>query len=323
MTRLLLALLTVSLANAQPPAWRTIEADSSPTARHECALVAADSKLYLMGGRGVKPVEIYDPATNGWTAGAPTPMEIHHFQPVLFNGKIYVIGALTGPYPHETPIPNVLIYDPALDVWTQGPAIPVDRRRGAAGIAVRDGKIYVVSGIIDGHWAGHVPWVDEFDPKSGAWKRLPDAPRARDHFQAAVIGGKLYVAGGRRSSAKTQEVFQLTIGEVDVYDFAAGAWTTAAQPLPTQRAGNSAVVVNDRLVVIGGESGQKQAHGEVEALDPSSGNWTTLPALVRGRHGTGAAILDGWLYTAAGSGNRGGGPELTSLEALPLAEVWQ
>lgn len=323
MVRLVLALFTASLAIAQPPAWRTVETDSNPTARHECALVAAGGKLYLIGGRGIKPVEIYNPATNEWTTGAQTPIEIHHFQPVVFDGKIYVVGALTGPYPHETPVPSVLIYDPATDVWTEGPSVPVDRRRGAAGVAVRDGKIYVVSGIVDGHWAGHVPWLDEFDPKSGAWKPLPDAPRARDHFQAVAIGGRIYAAGGRRSSAKTKEVFQLTVGEVDIFDFATGKWTTAPRSLPTQRAGNSAIVVGSRLVVLGGETGQEQAHAEVEALNTASGDWETLPALVRGRHGTGAAILDGWLYTAAGSGNRGGGPELNTLEALPLAEVWK
>lgn len=323
MTRLVLGLLAATLpALAAQSSWRTLEPDTLPTARHECAFVETGGKLYLIGGRGMKPVEIYDTVTNEWTQGAVPPIEIHHFQPVAVDGKIYIVGALTGKYPHETPVPEVLIYDPIKDAWSKGPEVPVDRRRGAAGVALRNGKLYVLCGIIDGHWDGHVAWLDELDLKTGAWRKLPDAPRARDHFQAAVLDDKLYAVAGRRSSAKTKETFQLTVGEVDVFDFASGAWSTLPQSLPTHRAGNSAIAVGSRLLVVGGESEQRTAHSEVESFDVSTGDWETLPALVRGRHGTGVAVLDGWLYTAAGSGNRGGGPELTSLEAVALGEVF-
>ncbi|MEO1253875.1 MAG: DUF5060 domain-containing protein, partial [Bacteroidota bacterium] len=37
-----------------------------------------------------------------------------------------------------------------------------------------------------------------------------------------------------------------------------------------------------------------------------------------GRHGSGFVVIDNYLYTASGSGNRGGGPELTSIERLEL-----
>ena len=307
---------------AQQAGWRTVDAEGSPFARHECAFVAAAGKLYLIGGRGEKPVEVYDPATNRWTRAARPPLEIHHFQPVVLDGRIYIVGALTGKYPHETPVENVLTYDPAADRWETGPAVPLGRRRGAAGVAVRDGKIYVVAGIQDGHWDGHVSWFDEFDPKTGEWRRLPDAPRPRDHFQAVVLGNKLYAAAGRRSSAKTKATFTLTIGEVDVYDFGKGEWSTLPHRLPTQRAGNMAVGYDSRLIVLGGESSaQRSAHAETEVWNPRNGGWETAPALIRGRHGTGASVVDAKLYVAAGSGDRGGGPELTSLEVLDLGAI--
>ena len=290
--------------------------EGAPQARHECAFVEAGGKLYLIGGRGEKPVNVYDPAANRWSDAAAPPIEIHHFQPVAMDGKIYVMGALTGKYPHETPIPNVLIFDPKANAWSEGPAIPEGRRRGAAGVAVQGGKIYMVAGILDGHWDGHVAWLDAFDPKAGKWTELADAPRPRDHFQAVVIGGKMYLAGGRRSSAKTGDTFKLSVGEVDIYDFASGKWTTAGEKIPTERAGSFSTVWKGRMLVLGGESGEQQeAHAEVEAFDPKTGRWDSLPEMLQGRHGTGVAQAKGKLWVAAGSANRGGGPELTTLES--------
>jgi N-acetylneuraminic acid mutarotase len=296
--------------------WTAVEPRGEPLARHECASVEAGDKLYLIGGRGEKPVNVYDPATNRWSDATAPPLEIHHFQPVELGGKIYVMGALTGKYPHETPVTNVLIFDPKADKWSQGPEIPAGRRRGAAGVAVHAGKIYMAAGIQDGHWDGHVAWLDAYDPKTGAWTQLADAPRARDHFQAAVVGGKMYVAGGRRSSAKTKETFTLTVGEVDIYDFASGKWSTASARIPTERAGSYSIAWKGRVLVMGGESGaQEAAHAEVEAFDPKTGRWESLPKMIQGRHGTGVAEAKGKLWVAAGSANRGGGPELTTLES--------
>ncbi len=310
-------LFTSQLANAQ--VWQAAEPLNLPTKRHECALATANGKLYLLGGRGVKAVEEYDPKRDTWTQKAITPLEMSHFQAVSYKNEIYVLGAFTGSYPHELPIPNIYIYNPASDEWRKGPEIPADRRRGAAGTFVRNDKIYVVAGIQDGHWDGHVAWFDEFDPKTGQWRQLPDAPRTRDHVSVATVGQKLYVAGGRRSTAKTGNVLNTTISEVDVYDFKTNTWTTLGeeQNLPTQRAGHMAVEYKEKLLIMGGESAsQVPAHSEVEAFNPKTGKWEKFPMLTQGRHGTGAVTLDGKVYVVAGSADRGGGPELNTMEIL-------
>jgi N-acetylneuraminic acid mutarotase len=301
--------------------WEMLPNGDRPIARHEHGYVRVAERFYLIGGRGdtpVKPVEIFDPTTRVWTAGAAPPVEMHHFQAVEYDGKVYVVGAMTGGYPTEPPIPEVHVYDPATDRWSAGPAIPADRRRGGAGVVVHDGQIYVAAGIRNGHTDGHVAWLDTFDPRTGAWRRLADAPRARDHFQAAVIDGKLYAVGGRRSSVGTGQPFELTVSEVDVYDFRTGRWSTLppAANLPTPRAGATTAVMDGRLLVLGGESGAQQAaHAEVEAYDPRTGRWTTLAPLTVGRHATQAVVHDGRLYVAAGSRTRGA-TEINSQEVF-------
>lgn len=306
-------------ASGQSYQWFPLEGEGMPQARHENALVRAGDQFILLGGRGMKAVDIYNTETGEWTQGAQPPFEIHHIQAVTVDGLVYVVGALSGGWPHETPLPAILIYDPVLDIWAIGPEIPHERRRGASGAVVYQDKIYIVCGIIDGHSSGWVNWLDEFDPATSEWTVLPDAPRSRDHLHAEVIGDRLYVAGGRKSGYQSQG-FEATVKETDVYDFGTGEWRELPSPegdIPTERAGTSAAVHNGNLLIIGGESGSQQtAHSEVEILDTATETWSTLNPLTRGRHGTQAISFDNMVVIGAGSGDRGGGPELTSFEIL-------
>lgn len=291
------------------------------TPRHEHGYVKLGNLFYLLGGRRIQPVDIFNPTTKLWTKGASPPVEIHHFQAVPFEGKIYLVGAMTGRYPTEPPLANVFIYDPAADRWAEGPEIPSGRRRGGAGAVLHNGEIIVIAGITNGHSDGHVTWVDAFNPKTGQWRRLPDAPRARDHFHAAIIDSKIYAAGGRRSSAATGQTFELTVPEVDVFNLATNTWSTlpATGNIPTPRAGAAVEVVRGKLVVLGGESGGQQlAHGEVEALDPATGTWAKLAPLSMGRHATQAILHDGRIYLASGSRTRGATEVDTQEIYLPV-----
>lgn len=274
-----------------------------PFRRHEHAFVENQGKLYLIGGRGNKPVQIYDPETDLWEIGAEPPIEIHHMQLVSIGTKIYVLGAFTGNFPNETPVSSILIYETTNDTWNWSASIPENRRRGSAGVVVYQNEIYVISGIIDGHSSGWVTWVDKYNPSTGAWTILPDAPNARDHFHAALVDDKIVVAGGRRSGASG--VFNATVGAVDVFDIGNNSWSTVNN-IPTKRAGCSVATIGREVLVIGGESGtQFNAHDQVEAYHIDQNNWRTLDPLNQGRHGFQATKLGNKIYVAAGSIERG------------------
>ena len=87
-------------------------------------------------------------------------------------------------------VEHIYIYDPAANTWKQGAEIPVSRRRGSTGAVVRDGMIYLLGGIQNGHSSGWVPWFDAYNPQTNAWTILSDAPRSRDHFHAILEGDK-------------------------------------------------------------------------------------------------------------------------------------
>ncbi|HEY0769937.1 MAG TPA: hypothetical protein VGD31_06350, partial [Sphingobacteriaceae bacterium] len=84
----------------------------TPEARHENGFIELNGKFYLIGGRGIKNVNIFDPVTKIWTTGAPPPIELNHFQAIVYNEEIYAICAFEGSFPDETPVDNIYKYNP-------------------------------------------------------------------------------------------------------------------------------------------------------------------------------------------------------------------
>ena len=301
----------VALSADLPGQWQARA--PSATARQEVSYVEAGGKFYLAGGTTTGLHERYDPATDSWSrvADLPVSSKVDHIQGVEVGGKIYYVGGLSGwPGPH---VSTVHVYDPATDTFAQGASMPEGRGRGAGGVAAYGGKIYYAGGMHDGK---AVPWFDAYDPKADSWSRLPDMPRARDHFQGAVVGGRFYAIGGRNSGLPGWP----TTPKVDLYDLtqgAAGAWGTPDTGLPTQRGGFATAVLGREILVMGGEGGGK-AHNAVEAYDTTANSWRTLEPLPTARHGTQAVVCNGGAYLAAGGTLQGGGGPTNKHEAFFL-----
>jgi large repetitive protein len=310
----------------QTGSWSYVEQAKLPTAREECSLGQAGGKFYLIGGRGIQFVEEYNPANKTWKPMAKTPVEMNHFQAISYAGLIYVICAMNGSYPHEVPVPNIYIYDPLADIWIKGAAIPTTRLRGSAGNTIYQDKFYVALGIQDGHSSGWVPYLDKYDPATGLWKILPDAPRARDHFQTANVNGKIFALGGRRSNFKPDNVkvdIFADLEKVDVFDIAKGTWSTLPSPvsdLKLKRSGSAVVALGDEIIVAGGGSVLKtdSAHSETDALNTITGTWRSLARLNRGRQVMGGVLNNQGIYLASGSGGPGGSPTLQTTEVFFL-----
>uniref|UniRef100_UPI00082F6C04 PKD domain-containing protein n=1 Tax=Pseudotamlana agarivorans TaxID=481183 RepID=UPI00082F6C04 len=292
--------------------WIDKNEDETYTARHECSFVQAGDKFYMFGGReNAKTLDVYDYTTNSWNSLTNSaPIEFNHFQAVEYQGLIWVIGAFkTNVFPTETPADYIWAFNPANQEWIQGPEIPEGRKRGSTGLVVYDDKFYILAGNTRGHDGGYVDWFDEYDPATGIWTVLENAPRPRDHFHAAVINGKLYAASGRLSGG-SGGVFGPVIPEVDVYDFSSQTWSTlpSDQNIPTGRA--AAIVANfeNKLVVAGGETpSSSTALKTTEIYDPNLQSWTTGEDLNHHRHGTQGIVSGRGIFTAGGSPSKGGG----------------
>ena len=122
-----------------------------PEARSHMGYLALGGKIYAIGGQHgndeeletVTTVNIYDPATNTWSAAAPMPAAISHISSSTFvlNGRIIVAGGETS---HEHPTDRISAYDPATNSWTAMTNLPSSRFSGVAA-AIGD-DIYFTGG---------------------------------------------------------------------------------------------------------------------------------------------------------------------------------
>ncbi|MBL7474052.1 PKD domain-containing protein [Robertkochia sp. 1368] len=295
-------------------AWFDKDESENYTARHECSFVQAGDHFFLMGGReNAKSIDIYDYNSNTWTTlENNAPFEFNHFQAVSYQGLIWVIGAFnTNDFPNETPASNIWIFNPLTEEWKQGPEIPESRRRGSTGLVVHNDIFYILGGNNDGHDGGYVPYFDSFNPATGEWTVLADAPHARDHFHAVVAQNKLYAIGGRLSGGPGG-VFAPTIPEVDVFDFSNNTWSTLSESrnLPTPRAGAVTVKFKNKIYVAGGEANnQEEAFKLTEIFDPLTQVWSQGDDLNHARHGTQGIASGNGIFVVGGSPRRGGGQQ--------------
>jgi hypothetical protein len=139
-------------------------------------------------------------------------------------------------------------------------------------------------------------------------------PRPRDHFQAAVVGNRLYVIGGRDSELGQE------YSETDAFDFATRRWITGLAPIPTERGGFAAAVLADEILVIGGELTDRAVR-TVEAYDTRRNRWRTLDPMPTPRHGIQAVVFEGAVYVAGGGETQGGENPSEVHEAYVLGDT--
>jgi N-acetylneuraminic acid mutarotase len=267
----------------------------------ETAAVALDAKIYVVGGfnteRGLlRAVQIYDTVSCTWSEGPEMPRAVHHANLAVVDGTLYVVGALEGN--DFEPIRDVWSWTPGQgDRWNELAPMPTGIGRGSAVAGVIDGTIYLAGGF-NGE---AVTTVSSFEPSSGVWRTdLPPLPQPREHACGGAVAGTLYVMGGRRGTIASivATVFAYTPG---------GAWEERPA-MPTARGGTACGVLDDRIVVIGGEGKPRTQTGvfdEVEEFTPATGAWRTLAPMPAPRHGMAAAAWGGRIYVPGGAARDG------------------
>ena len=109
---------------------------------------------------------------------------------------------------------RVFFYEPATDDWTEV-ASSAFVHGGTPVAAVIDGRIFVAGGAGGGMIGNE---LEVYDPAANQWSTLAPMGCARNHMGGGLIGGRLYVAGGRPGNQTCLEE----------YDPALNAWTRKA-----------------------------------------------------------------------------------------------
>lgn len=136
--------------------WRTLP--DLPTQRNHVGVAAIDGKVYVVGGRlaagfeseQTDRVEVYDPAANTWSTGAPMLRPRGGVNAVAAFGYLHVFGgegnddAPSGVYPDHD------VFDPVANRWIRLGSMPVPVH-GVTGAVFFNGVIHLPGGgIADG-----------------------------------------------------------------------------------------------------------------------------------------------------------------------------
>jgi N-acetylneuraminic acid mutarotase len=287
--------------NPSTDAWASIAPMLTP--RLSFAIAAYNNKIYVFGGLKViasgglsrfscSVNEAYDPITNTWTAAASMPTGVSSMQANTVDGKIFVIGGLSGDISADFAVNTTQMYDPLSDSWTTGAPMlyPVT---SAASTAVDD-SIYVIGGVDDylgsrqDPDARYVQFNQIYDSVANTWSLGSPIPANSLLAGAGATTGmdapkRIYVMGGM-----VPGVFPgFGLNQNYVYDPVANSWGSAA-PLPVASIEPVVAVVNDTLYVIGGgQNGQALANNEMYipigyGTVPEFPSWIILPLLIIG-----------------------------------------
>jgi hypothetical protein len=211
------------------------------------------------------------------TGTAPAQVELFErtgdFSILSQHGAPLQTIAVPGGVPKEMRPKNLLgVTHPAVsptiaDAWTQIDDTPDDISDNAA--AIINGKVYSVGG---GSGTDNERAAFVYDPGTEAWTRLADMPRDRSKPQAANLGGKLYVFGGWDPNGTPAP-------QVDVFDPAAGSWSTLAVTNPLARSAAGIAVVNGIVYLVGGcLNGSCDESNSTVRFDPAGGGSFTAVA---------------------------------------------
>ena len=283
--------------------------------------VAVNGKMYVIGGwdegKAAGLNYEYDPATDKWTQKKGMPRSAHHAAIATANGKLYVIGGFVPP--KDTQIPTGGAWEPIADTWEYDPAAdswkslaPVPTKRGAAVAVEVAGKIYVIGGATtvagskDPYFTFFGPSLvlttnEVFDPATNKWESRRPMSVARNHAYAAAVNGKIYVIGGR-----TGHAFILSATNTDVveeYSPVSDMWSAPKERMPTPRSGGASGTDGRRIYVAGGEVTTKELVGAfraVEAYEPATNSWISLPPMPMPRHGIAGAVIGNEFHLVSG-----------------------
>lgn len=166
-----------------------------PTFRDGLAAVDFHEKIYCFGGRNVSKDysisinvnEVYDTKTDSWETKTPMPTARSGFQACKVDKKIYLISGRT-----ETESSTIAkksnqveIYDPVTDTWGSGSPIPIAVSGYTS--AVLDGKIYIISGVIEGSTYTNLTQI--YDPQTDEWSFGAPIPMSVTAAAAGVATG--------------------------------------------------------------------------------------------------------------------------------------
>ncbi|KAH8811239.1 hypothetical protein F5884DRAFT_843024 [Xylogone sp. PMI_703] len=324
-----------------PTTYKWEDLHNLPVARQEHSVVKLNDKIYIIGGitsnvsfttatenapadiHPVRSVQVYDTKTRTWSDASPMPISLNHGNAATVNGKIYMLGGLSGTNMSSwNALPNSYVYDPTSDTWSELPSMPSNTARGGAAVGVYGSTIFIAGGmtklVVVGGPQLSVATVTSFNTDTHKWNTaLPPLPVERDHVGGAVIASTFYVTGGRDHGQNNTRNNTWTLDTLNPT-----AWVSKAS-MPTARGGMAVAAIGRYIFTFGGEGNSNDPFGvfnNTEIYDSDRDTWLIGEAMSIPRHGGGGVAVGDEIYIPGGGVFFGGGVTAVMTKFEPQRE---
>lgn len=199
---------------------------------------------------------------------------------------VVAVGFLLARRETALPIKTIQITPTPESRWHALAALPTAR----SGLAVTayENQVYAIGGDSA---QGVTGVLERYDPANDSWIELAKKPVPVADVNAAVIGGKIYVPGGRTSTGTITNV-------LEIYDTRQGVWEEGKN-LPVAISAYAMASFEGQLYMFGGWDGKKYLNS-VFTYNPVQEQWTQLTDMPEARGYASAAVAEDRIYVIGG-----------------------
>ena len=288
---------------AAPEATATADAATGPA---DAATAPADAAA--PDAATESPARPLVPGGGTWETLAPMPSPRQEHGVALVGGMIFTVGG----WPPTGAL--VEAYDPASNRWTAYLPLPAGGGDHLVAAAVGD-KLYAM--LLVGDVYETAPLAP---PAERRWTKVSTMPVPRTAAAVAVIGTRIYIAGGAGPGS-------LSGTELQIYDTATNTWESSTRgevpPMPVGRNHIAAAAVGGKFYAIGGRDVDVRLYNRVDIYDPVARRWSEGAPAPTSRGGAAAGVLRGLIIVTGGEGGVGRGGVFSETEAYdPATDRW-
>lgn len=324
-----LLLLTFLFSNAQTGNFNTIRWSTvapQPYWVNEAQAKVVNGKLYSFGGFDSRKTSftptrrafVFDPVRNRWDSLAPLPFTpngnatnqdfggITHAGITTDGNNIFLAGGYTSNASGTGQIfgtNEVWRYNVATNSYDPLPPLPESMAAGQ--LEFVNGRLHYIGGTNPSRTMDlGTHYMLDLSNQSQGWQLLAPLPNPRHHGGSAVVNGIIYYIGGQHD----HDAELVAQNDVHSYNPATNTWTQVADlPTPTNTTGrghitSSVVVVNNRIIVLGGETVHNTSTTSMVSMyDPATNTWSNLNPLPSARFSGVAGFIGRSIYYSGGS----------------------
>lgn len=196
-------------------------------------------------GPGIAESELYDPATNSFSAtGAMNKERFAHTATLLPNGKILITGGFPGVFAGgDQALATAELYDPTTGAFNPTGHMGTPRA-GHTATLLANGKALISGGLMSLDATATVSSAELYDPVTGAFTPTGSMAEAREEQTATLLpDGRVLIVGGNSVTD--------TLTSAEIYDHLTGSFAFAGS-MVTPHSTHTATLLPDGTVLVAG-----------------------------------------------------------------------